>query len=221
MEDFRMTTETRPPVAPGEAAPDFSLPAVDGSKDVTLADYRGKSPVFLALLLGLWCPFCRRQIARLGTTEAKLKTEGVETVCVVATPPENARLYFKFRPSKLRLGADPELTTHRAFRVPKPDVGPEFFKAMESVLINPDSALPKPLPVMEAAGAIGKLDGHVNSAADQADMERQFPQLKARYLIDRDGVVRWASIECANGLGDLGGFPSDEEILAAARALPR
>lgn len=216
-----MTTETRPPVAPGEAAPDFSLPAVDGSKDVTLADYRGKSPVFLALLLGLWCPFCRRQIARLGTTEAKLKAEGVETVCVVATPPENARLYFKFRPSKLRLGADPGLTTHRAFRVPKPDAGPEFFKAMESVLINPESALPKPLPVMEAAGAIGKLDGHVNSAADQADMERQFPQLKARYLIDRDGVVRWASIECANGLADLGSFPSDEEILAAARALPR
>lgn len=216
-----MTTDTRPPVAPGEAAPDFSLPAIDGSKDVTLTDYRGKSPVFLALLLGLWCPFCRRQIVRLGTTQAKLKAEGVETVCVVATPPENARLYFKFRPSKLRLGADPELTTHRAFRVPKPVVGPEMLKEMQSVLINPTGELPAPLPVMEAAATLGKLDGHMNSPVDQADMERQFPQLKARYLIDRDGIVRWASVECANGLADVGSFPSDEEILAAVRALPR
>ncbi|HKZ08513.1 MAG TPA: redoxin domain-containing protein [Methylomirabilota bacterium] len=215
------TVDTRPPVAPGEAAPDFSLPAVDGSKDVTLADYRGKNPVFLALMVGLWCPFCRRQIARLGTTEAKLKAEGVETVCVVATAPENARLYFKFRPSRLRLGADPALTTHRAFRVPKPVAGPEFFKEMESVLINPTGELPKPLPVMEAAAKVGELDGHVNSPADQADMERQFPQLKARYLIDRDGIVRWASIECANGPGEVGSFPSDEEILAAVRGLPR
>jgi peroxiredoxin len=221
MEDLGMTTDTRPPVGPGERAPEFSLPAVDGSTNVTLADYRGTSPVFLALLLGLWCPFCRRQIARLGTTEAKLKAEGVETVCVVATPPENARLYFKFRPSKLRLGADPDLSTHRAFRVPKPVAGPEMFKAMESILINPMGELPKPLPVMEAAKRIGELDGHVNSAADQADMERQFPQLKARFLIDRDGIVRWADVECANGLADIGKVPSDEEVLAAARALPR
>jgi hypothetical protein len=74
---------------------------------------------------------------------------------------------------------------------------------------------------MEAAKKIGELDGHVNSAADQADMERQFPQLKARFLIDRDGIVRWADVECANGLADIGKVPSDEEVLAAARALPR
>ena len=32
---------------------------------------------------------------------------------------------------------------------------------------------------------------------DQADMERQWPQLKGQFLIDRDGIVRWANIECA------------------------
>ena len=26
----------------------------------SLADYRGRSPLFLALFIGLWCPFCRR-----------------------------------------------------------------------------------------------------------------------------------------------------------------
>jgi len=100
------TTESRPPVSPGEAAPDFTLPAVDRNEMVSLADYRGRSPVFLALFIGLWCPFCRRQIAQLGTTEGKLKALGVETLCVVATPAENARLYFKFRPTRMRLAAD-------------------------------------------------------------------------------------------------------------------
>ena len=104
----------------GTRAPDFSLPAVDRKETVSLADYRGRSPVLLALFIGLWCPFCRRQIAQMGATEGKLKALGVETLGVVATPAENARLYFKFRPTRVRLAADPELVTHRAYGLPKP-----------------------------------------------------------------------------------------------------
>ena len=36
--------EVRPPVQPGEAAPDFTLPAASGEGSVSLAQYRGKSP---------------------------------------------------------------------------------------------------------------------------------------------------------------------------------
>ena len=35
---------------------------------------------------------------QLGTTQEKLKAVGVETMAVVNTPPERARLYFKYRP---------------------------------------------------------------------------------------------------------------------------
>lgn len=216
-----ITTESRPPVTPGEPAPNFTLPAVDGKEPVSLADYRGRSPVFLALLVGLWCPFCRRQIAQMGATGTKLKALGVESLGIVATPPENARLYFKFRPTRLRLGADPELTTHRAYGVPKPTPTPEFMKAMETTRINPTGEFPEPLPIGEAAMAVAKLDGYTNTEADQADLERQWPQLKAQFLIDRDSIVRWANIECADGVAGLGKFPSAEEILAAVRALPR
>lgn len=200
------TTEARPPVSPGELAPDFTLPAVDGTGTVSLADYRGTSSVFVALLIGLWCPFCRRHIAHMGATEGKLKALGVESLGIVATPPENARLYFKFRPTRLRLAADPGLKTHRAYRLPKPAPTPEFMKALETTRINPNGELPEALPIVEAAAAVAKLDGYAENQTDHADMERQWrPQLKGQFLIDRHGIVRWANIECATeGLAGVG-----------------
>jgi peroxiredoxin len=216
-----ISTEARPPVMPGEPGPDFALPAVDGSGTVSLADYRGRSAVFLALFIGLWCPFCRRAIAQIAAGEGRLNALGVETLGVVGTPPENARLYFKFRPCRLRLAADPELSTHRAYGLPKPIATPEFMKSYETTRINPNGEFPEPLPIVEAAAVVAKLDSYMENATDHADMERQWPQLKGQFLIDRDGVVRWANIECATeGLAGLGRFPSADEILASARALP-
>ena len=57
------------------------------------------APLFLALMLGLWCPFCRRQIVQIGGIDDKLKPRASRASRVVATAPENARLYFKFRPT--------------------------------------------------------------------------------------------------------------------------
>jgi peroxiredoxin len=213
---------SRPPVSPGEPAPDFRLPAVDRDTTVALADYRGRSPLFLALFIGLWCPFCRRSIAQMGAFEDKLKAVGVETLGVVATTPENARLYFKFRPTRFRLGADPELSTHRAYGLPKPAPTPDLMRALETTLVNPTGELPEPLPIPQAGMAIAKLDGYTDNPTDRAEMERQWPQLKGQFLIDTDGIVRWANVECATeGLAGIGKFPSTEEVLSAARALPR
>jgi len=214
-------TESRPPVSPGEPAPDFTLPAVDREEIVSLSNYRGRNPVFLALFIGLWCPFCRRSIAQMGATESKLKALGVETLGIVATTPENARLYFKFRPTRLRLAADPELSTHRAYGLPRPDPSPAFMNALETTRINPDSVFPAPLTISEAAVTISKMDGYTENQTDKADLERQWPQLKGQFLIDRNGIVRWANIECATeGMAGIGKFPSAEEIIAAVRALP-
>jgi len=48
------TIERRPPVRPGEPAPDFTLPAANREGSVSLADYRGRSPVLLAMYRGLY-----------------------------------------------------------------------------------------------------------------------------------------------------------------------
>jgi len=52
-----MTTESRPPVAPGESAPDFTLPGVERGvrRDYTLSDLRGQK-VVLAFYPGDFTP---------------------------------------------------------------------------------------------------------------------------------------------------------------------
>jgi peroxiredoxin len=215
-------TQSNQTVSPGDQAPYFALPAADGPGTVSLADYRGKAPLFLALFIGLWCPFCRRALAQLATTQPALKASGVETLSVVATRPANAQRYFQFRPTNLRVAADPELTTHRDYGVPRPISTPEFMKDLDLIRINPEGMFPEPLPISQANTAIAKLDGYAENEVDRADMERQWPQLKGQFLIDPDGIVRWTNIECAKeGLSGLGNFPSLDEILAAAQAVPR
>ncbi|MDM0116557.1 redoxin domain-containing protein [Variovorax sp. J22R133] len=211
---------TQQPVTPGEPAPDFALPAVADAETVSLSDYRGRSPLFLALLIGLWCPFCRRQLVEIGKYEGKLKELGVESLVVVATEPENARLYFKFRPTKLRLASDPYLTTHRAFGVPKPEPTPEMLEAIGAIEVNPWNELPAPMPIPLAAKALDAIDGYSPTPSDQLDVERQWPQLKACFMIDREGIVRWVDIECQReGLAGIGKLPSEAMILEAARTV--
>ena len=220
------TIETTPspvgemPVSPGEPAPNFALPAVDGLGPISLADYRGKSNLFLALMVGLWCPFCRRQLVQLGAMEDKLKALGVQSLAVVATDAEHARVYFKFRPTRLRLASDPELSIHRAFRVPKPAPTPDMLQAMGELKVDPFGDLPEPMPLQQLSEKLTAEDGYTGSPNDQADIERQWPQLKALYMIDRDGIVRWVDIECQKeGLAGIGKMPSEDVILQAARAM--
>ena len=48
------TLEARTPLRPGEEAPDFSLPEAHREGSISLAEYRGKTPVLVALLRGLY-----------------------------------------------------------------------------------------------------------------------------------------------------------------------
>jgi len=203
---------------PGDPAPDFMLSMVQADRTVSLSDYRSKTGLLLGLFSGLYCPFCRRSIAQMAAYVDQLKPLGIETLGVVATELENARLYYRFRPMRLPLAVDPALSTHRSYGVPKVEITPEFLQATQEVRINPSGELPNPMPIMDASQELNKIDGFQPTAADQRDAEQQFPLLKGQFLIDRDGVIRWANIECAReGLPGLGKFPTLEELLPAAQ----
>ncbi len=208
------------PLQPGEAAPAFTLPAVHREGTVSLSDYRGRSPVLLAIFVGLYCPFCRRNIVQLGKTQEKLRAAGVETLAVVATELDNARLYFKYRPARVALAADPELLTHRSFGLPRAKVTDELMQALQAVPINPTNDPAGPMPLSELGPTLDRADGFQRTEADLRDINRQWPQFKGQFLIDRGGTVRWANVECADGdIRGAGHFPSDDELLDAARLL--
>ena len=211
--------ESRHPVQPGQPAPDFTLPAASGDGSVSLAQYRGKSPVYLALFRGLYCSFCRRHVVHLGSTAQKLQEVGVKTLGVIATDPERARFYFKFRPPKMPMGADPDLTTHQAYGLPSFPLTPEAFGVANAAAARELRRLNQEVPA-EPLQTYMKMDGYEVTSDDNADFNRHQAQLIGTFLVDRDGIVRTAYVECAQGgLAAFGEMPSAEEILASARAL--
>ena len=215
---------------PGDPAPHFALPAVNREGQVSLDDYRGRSPVLIALFRGLHCPFCRRHIVQLGATQEKLKAVGVETMAVVNTPLARARLYYKYRPARVLLTADPEAVTHRSFGVPAGVLveneseaswsrGTVTMGQMQTALINPTGELPTPQNPFEAMATLNQRDGFEATEVDHQIAAAHGLQLGGHFLIDRQGIIRWGQIEAAERIGDLSKFPSDEEILTAARSL--
>src|SRR5262249_60929035 len=113
------------------------------------------------------------------------------------------------------IGCDPDLATHRAYGVPNVAVTPDMWQAVQVAAVNELRGMGQSeVPVAEAYDTLGKLDGYTPTEDDMADFERHRAQLTGQFLMDRDGVVRWAHVE-----DEVDQVPSDEELLAAARAL--
>ena len=206
---------------PGDPAPDFTLPSVDSEGTVSLDAFRGKSPVLLAFERGFWCAFCRRHVARLSAIRTQLQVLGVETLAIMATEPERARLYLQYHPVRLSMAADPSLESHRAYGLHSVPMTPLNVLKMFTTRVNPTGELPKPVPLMKIAGTLDRLDHFEQTEVDRGDAQRQRTQLVGQFLVDRQGIVRWSNIEGAReGMAGMGKLPSEEEFLAAARVLP-
>ena len=160
--------------------------------------------------------------------QEKLKPAGVQTLAVVNTTLDRARLYFKYRPTPIVLAADPEASTHRAYGVPAFQIGDTSqwpFRAtpddLMSLRVNPTGELPEALPPPEAAAELNRREGFQLTPVDEQIAAANGTQLDGYFLLDREGIVRWAHIEAGERMADLGKFPTEAEILAAARSLPR
>jgi len=229
-----MTTAPDHPLGPGDAAPNFQLPAVNHEGTVSLDDYRGRKPVMVGLFKGLSCPFCRRQIARFSITRDKLAQEGVEAVAIVNTPLDRARQYFQYRPTRVALATDPDVQTHRAYGITKVQIVADSTDPRElhwphtgtiaqlaATAINPTGELPEPMSLFAASELLNAKDGFEETEADKRIMEAHATQRTGHFLIDAQGTIRWAHTEAPDSPNQLGSFPGEEEMLAAARAVTR
>jgi peroxiredoxin len=222
--------DQRRPLQPGELAPAFALPAANLEGMVSLDSLRGR-PFLIGFYRGLHCPFCRRQVLQLAGVQPALRAAGVETLAVINTPVEHARLYFRYRPTPVALLCDPDCLTHRAFGVPRleflPDGSseqPEWphrasMAQFEAARINPTGELPEPLQPMEANHALNAKDGFELDEADNAIFANHGTQLVGHFLVDAAGSVRWVQIEARDGPNSLSIFPNAAQIIAAAGSL--
>ena len=157
---------------------------------------------------------------RLGITAERLQEVGVATLAVVATAADRARLYFRFRPPRSPVGLDPDLVTHRAYGLPQIARTPEFLEALRSKYAALAREEHLQVPAAESYDALNRLDGFTLTESDVTERGRHQVLFPGLFLVDRDGIVRWSNIECAQeGPAGIDKFPTDQELLAAARAL--
>jgi peroxiredoxin len=78
----------------GEMAPDFRLAAAGGG-EVALSDYRGRKNLLLWFSKGLFCPFCRRNMARLSQSYADFVALDAEILQITHNTQKEADVYFR------------------------------------------------------------------------------------------------------------------------------
>jgi peroxiredoxin len=222
--------DQRLPLQPGEAASAFALPAANSPGVVSLADLRGRA-FLIGFYRGLHCPFCRRQVVQLGAVQPVLRAAGIETLAVINTPVERARLYFRHRPTPVTLLSDPDCLTHRAYGVPRGEFLPEgsqgkpewpyrtTLEQFGAARINPTGELPAPTQPMEANFVLNAMDGFQMEAADEAILATHPTQLVGHFLVDAAGIVRWVQIEAPDSPDGISTFPTAAQLIAAAKQL--
>ncbi len=214
----------RPFVGVGDAAPDFVVPMANRVGSVSLADYRGKIPLLLALFRGLGCAFCRQHIAQLGVTRDKLIDEGVDVLAITASPLDRVKHYLQYRPVKVALAADSEHGTHERYGLPTPfergismEALQEWFATKYTAIARArGGTIPASASWTEIVELANRLDGF--EMTEDERLAKRGGILTGQFLIDAQGVVRWTNLEEATMTG-LGGFPSEKQLIAAARQL--
>jgi len=216
------------PLQPGDRAPNVVLDAITQEGQIALDDFRGRKPVLVGLFRGLHCPFCRRQIAAMAQLDGALRERGIESLTVVNTPIERARLYFRYHPvPNLLAASDPERVSHRAFGLPNleftadEDEWPR--KIAQSTLmamkVKLPGEMPEPMDPMAAMVFLDKADGYEVTEADERMMATGAGQLVGEFLLDRDGVVRWSFTEVPDGGKNLFGVPRRDELMSVASTM--
>ncbi|QRM53992.1 peroxiredoxin-like family protein [Sinorhizobium sp. BG8] len=216
------------PLQLGERAPNVVLEAITRGGTVAIDDFRGQTPVLVGLFRGLQCPFCRRQIAAMANLAGPLREKGIDSLTVVNTPADRARLYFRYHPLPSFLAAsDPDRISHRAFGLPNleftenEDEWPRkvSMPTVSSMRIDMPGELPEPMNLETAAPYLNKLDGYDWTEDDDKTNTLAGGQLIGEFLLDRDGIVRWAFTEAEGGGSLMFGVPKPQDVMAAASRL--
>lgn len=186
----------------GSPAPEFRLRAA-GGKDVALSDYRGKRDVVLWFSKGLFCPYCRRNMARLSQGYAEIQARNAEVLQVTHNTIEEAEIYFRNYRLAMPYLCDADRAVHLRYGIPmeRQSVAAVADNVVRScAMVTKDFVLhgeKSPLPVVPIL---------------RMGARNQPPQLVV--LVDRDGMVRWV-----HPIGPFDALPSLADLAAQLDAI--
>lgn len=105
------------PPQPGEPLPEFRLPTAGGG-DIGVSDYRGRKNLLLWFSKGLFCPYCRRNMARLSQAYAQFQASGAEILQITINTVDEANLYFRSYRLATPYLCDPDTQVHLRYGLP-------------------------------------------------------------------------------------------------------
>ncbi|MER7502359.1 thioredoxin-dependent thiol peroxidase [Nonomuraea pusilla] len=149
-------TDTK--LAPGDAAPEFTLPAADGST-VSLADLRGKR-VILYFYPAAMTPGCTKQACDFRDNLGRLTDEGFVVLGVSKDKPAKLVKFAERDHLTFPLLSDPELAVHQAYGAygAKKLYGKEVVGVIRSTfVIDPDGKIEHALYNVKATGHVASL----------------------------------------------------------------
>ncbi|WP_331376674.1 redoxin family protein [Sinorhizobium chiapasense] len=213
------------PLQPGDRAPNIVLDAISREGTIALDDFRGRSPLLIGLFRGLLCPFCRRHVAAMAQLNTALREKGVNSLAVVNTPVERARLYFRYHPIPGLLAAsDPERASHRAFGLSLLEITENEtdwphkvgMDVVTTMRVDRPGELPEPMNPDAAGDLLNTKDGYEITEADQQVRVPGYMQLVGHFLLDREGVVRWSFTEVEDEGRNVCRALNPEDLMSAA-----
>ncbi|MET0153704.1 MAG: redoxin domain-containing protein [Candidatus Binatia bacterium] len=187
----------------GQPARPFRLPSAQGG-EVGLEDYRGRKHVIVWFTKGMGCPFCRSQMTQLSRSYADVQSLDGEVLEISVSPVRRARLYAeKFRLPFPYL-CDPDYRVRQQWGIASRQHGIGHYvstlvKGMTSTVPDNDFGTFSP-PLDEMRRILN-------------DDDMGF------FIVDKQGVVRYATTGAYRSDGSGVALPSNEEVLRELRKL--
>lgn len=145
-------------LAPGDVAPDFTLPAADG-ENVTLSDFRGRQ-VILYFYPAAMTPGCTKQACDFRDSLADLTAAGYQVLGVSKDTPAKLARFAERDALTFPLLSDPDLTVHKAYGAygEKTMYGKTTVGVLRSTfVIDADGKVAKALYNVKATGHVARL----------------------------------------------------------------
>lgn len=190
-------------VAVAQPAPSFRLPSAQGP-EIGLEDFRGKQSVLVWFTKGMGCPFCRAQMSQLARAADDVRRLGAEILEVTVSPLPRARLYAQKFALPFPYLCDSDLRVREQWGL---ENRPRSLAGYAMALIG---GMRAPKPANPYGDFAPPLDEMRNVLRDD-DM--------GLFVVDRDGIVRYARAGSYTHEEGTRPLPPNEEILAEVAKL--